>query len=109
MSHQDEQTIPRRKATVSLDNKTLKRSFTVHFQSYPLDLAEKEQLAIATAVFGNYDSTYILLHEWDGSTGEYSVRGWQYWPTVGRANTEAENRVFSCTARPKECDNIFII
>ena len=53
------QTIPRRKATVSLDNKTLKRSLAVHFQSYPLALAEKEQLAIATAsaVFGNYDST----------------------------------------------------
>ena len=27
---------------------------------------------------------------------------------VGRANTEAENRIFSCTARPKECYNIFI-
>ena len=32
-------------------------------------------------------------------------------PTVGRANTEAENQIFSCTARPKECDKniIFII
>ena len=30
-------------------------------------------------------------------------------PTVGRANTKAENRIFSCTARPKESDNIFII
>jgi len=39
------QTILWRKATVSLDNKTLKRSLTVHFQSYPLALAEKEQLA----------------------------------------------------------------
>ena len=46
------QTIPRRKATVSLD-----RSLAVHFQSYPLALAEKEQLATASAVFGNYDST----------------------------------------------------
>ena len=45
------QTIPWRKATVS------ERSFTVHFQSYPLALAEKEQLATASAVFGNYDST----------------------------------------------------
>ena len=27
----------------------------------------------------------------------------------GRANTEAENWIFFCTARPKECDNIFII
>ena len=51
------QSIPRRKATVSLDNKTLKRSLTVHFQSYPLALAEKEQLETASAVFGNYDST----------------------------------------------------
>ena len=40
-----------------LDNKTLKRSLAVHFQSYPLALAEKEQLATASAVFGNYDST----------------------------------------------------
>ena len=51
------QTIPRRKATVSLDSKTLKRSLAVHFQWYPLALAEKEQLATASAVFGNYDST----------------------------------------------------
>jgi len=51
------QTIPRRKATVLLDNKALKRSLAVHFQSYPLALAEKEQLVAANAVFGNYDST----------------------------------------------------
>jgi len=51
------QTIPRRKATVLLDNETLKRSLTVHFQSYPLALAEKEQQATTSAVFGNYDST----------------------------------------------------
>jgi len=30
-------------------------------------------------------------------------------PTVGRANTKAESRIFSCTARPKECNNILII
>ena len=23
---------------------------------------------------------YILLHDWEGNTGEYSVRGWQYCP-----------------------------
>ena len=23
---------------------------------------------------------YILLHDWEGNMGEYSVRGWQYWP-----------------------------
>ena len=23
---------------------------------------------------------YILLHDWEGNTGEYSVQGWQYWP-----------------------------
>ena len=51
------QTIPRRKATVSLDNKTLKRSLAVHFQSYPLAFAEKKQLATASATFGNNDST----------------------------------------------------
>ena len=51
------QTIPRRKATVLLDNKTLKRSLVVHFQLYPLALAEKKQLARASADFGNYEST----------------------------------------------------
>jgi len=51
------QAIPWRKATVSLENKVLKHSLAVHFQSYPLALAEKEQLATASAVFGNYDST----------------------------------------------------
>ena len=25
-------------------------------------------------------NTYILLHDWEGNTGEYSARGWQYWP-----------------------------
>ena len=29
--------------------------------------------------------------------------------TVGRDNTEAENQIFSCNARHKECDNIFNI
>ena len=52
------QTIPRRKATVSLDNKTLKRSLAVHFQ---LAFAEKEQLATTSAVFGNYDSTQSAM------------------------------------------------
>ena len=37
--------------------KLLKRSLAVLFQSYPLALAEKEQLATASAIFGNYDST----------------------------------------------------
>ena len=56
------QTILRRKATVSLNNtEILKRSLTVHFQSYPLALAEKEQLATASALFGNYDSTQSAM------------------------------------------------
>ena len=55
------QTIPWRKATVSLDNKTLKCSLTVQFQSYPLASAEKERLATASAVFGNYDSTQSAM------------------------------------------------
>jgi len=55
------QTIPKRKTTVSLDNETLKRSLAVHFQSYPLALAEKEQLATASAVFDNYDSTQSAM------------------------------------------------
>ena len=25
-------------------------------------------------------------------------------PTIGRANTEAKNRIFSCTAQAKECN-----
>ena len=55
------QTIPRRKATVSLDNKTLKHSLAVHFQSYPLALAKKDQLSTASAVFGIYDSTQSAM------------------------------------------------
>jgi len=55
------QTIPRRKATVSLDNKTLKRSLGVHFRSYPLALAEKEQLATASGIFGNYGSIQLAM------------------------------------------------
>jgi len=51
------QTIPRRKATFALDNTTLKLSLAVHFQLYPLALAEKEQLTVASAVFGNHVST----------------------------------------------------
>ena len=39
----------------------MKRSLTVHFQSYPLALAEKEQLATASALFGNYDSTQSAM------------------------------------------------
>jgi len=48
---------PRRKATVLLNNKNLKHSLAVHFQSYPLAFAEKEQLATTIVVFGNYNST----------------------------------------------------
>ena len=44
-----------------MDSKTLKRSLAVHFQWYPLALAEKEQLATASAVFGNYDSTQSAM------------------------------------------------
>jgi len=50
-------TTPRRIGPVLVNNKTLKRSFAVHFQSYSLALAEKEQLATGSAIFGNYDST----------------------------------------------------
>ena len=55
------QAIPRRKATVSLDNKNLKRSVAVHFSRIHLALAEKEQLATASAIFGNYDSTQSAM------------------------------------------------
>ena len=39
----------------------MKCSLAVHFQSYPLALAEKEQLATAIAIFGNYDSTQSAM------------------------------------------------
>ena len=56
------QTIPRRKATVLLDNKTLKRSLAVHFQSYPLALAEKGQqqpeLSLVTMTPPNQQSPF---------------------------------------------------
>ena len=33
---------------------------------------------------------YILLHDWAGNMGKYSVRGWQYWPggTIHNPRTE---------------------
>ena len=52
-----------------------------------------------------YIYIYILLHEWENIWFKAGSIG----PTVGRANTEAENQIFSCTAQPKECDNICII
>jgi len=55
------QTIPRRKATASVNNKTLKCSLAIHLQSYPLALAEKQQVATASVVFGNYDSTQSAM------------------------------------------------
>jgi len=55
------QTIPRRKATASVNNKALKCSLAIHLQSYPLALAENEQLATASVVFGNHDSTQSAM------------------------------------------------
>ena len=28
----------------------------------------------------HFRTCIILLHDWEGNTEEYSVRGWQYWP-----------------------------
>jgi len=51
---------------------------------------------------------YILLHEWEDSTENIWFKAGSIGLTVGRANTKAENRIFSRTARPKECNNIII-
>jgi len=46
------------------------------------------QKQILKCILYEQGDTYVILHEWEGSTGEYSV---SIGPTVGRANTEAEN------------------
>jgi len=51
----------------------------------------------------------ILLHEWRAVQENIQFKAGSIGPTIGRANTEVENRIFSCTARPKECNNIFIM
>ena len=35
---------------------------------------------VVVVVWGGTETCNILLHDWEGNTGEYSVRGWQYWP-----------------------------
>jgi len=57
----------------------------------------------------NSATIYKLLHEWEAVQKNIWFKAGSIGPTVGRANTEAENRIFFCTAQPKECDNIFII
>ena len=51
----------------------------------------------------------ILLHDWEGNTGEYSVRGWQYWPDrrEGQYITRELNIPLYCPTQ-KECNNRFI-
>jgi len=41
---------------------------------------------------------YILLHEWEGGTGEYLVRGWQYWPDrrEGQYRSRESNILLYC-------------
>ena len=54
-------------------------------------------------------SMQLLLHDWEGNTGEYSVRGWQYW--FDRREGQYINRELNiplyCPTQ-KECNNIFI-
>ena len=48
----------RRQARVTLDIKTPKRCLAVHLQLYPV---EKEQLATASTLFGNYNFTQSAM------------------------------------------------
>ena len=47
--------------------------------------------------------TYILLHDWEGNTEEYSVRGWQYWPDRQYITRELNIPLYCPTQ--KECYN----
>ena len=51
---------------------------------------------------------YILLHDWEGNTGEYSVRGWQYCPLRRSAVivwlTSFSELVHCCQATIKDAD-----
>ena len=44
---------------------------------------------------------YILLNDWEGNTGKYSVRIDRIGPTEGRDETEVENGI-PHIARPEE-------
>ena len=54
--------------------------FHFHFQVLPCLLIIIISTHKAREDRHRWQITYILLHKWEGSTGEYSVRGWQYWP-----------------------------
>ena len=49
----------------------------------------------------------ILLHDWEGNTGEYSVRGWQYWSDCREEQyiTRELNIPLYCPTQ-KECNNM---
>ena len=53
---------------------------------------------------------WIIIIYWVDNTGEYSVRGWQYWPDCreGQYITRELNTPFYCPTQ-KECNNRFII
>jgi len=53
------------------------------------------------------NSKYTLLHEWEGSTGEYLVEAGSTGSPYGQVNTEVKDQIFSCAAQPKEYNSIF--
>ena len=50
-----------------------------HLRDQPFS-SSVERLSSFTSDFLWSMYKYILLHDWEGNTGEYSVQGWQYWP-----------------------------
>jgi len=49
-------------------------------------------------ISAHYINLYILLHKWEGSTGKYSVRGWQYWSNrrEGQYRSRESNILLYC-------------
>ena len=62
-------------------------------------LREVQTLCACTLVSVLY--IYILLHDWEGNTGEYSVRGWQYWPERSEGQYRSRELNIPRIARPK--------
>ena len=43
-------------------------------------MSVEKQIMTSNLIYAR--NKYILLHDWEGNTGEYSVRGWQYCPSL---------------------------
>ena len=72
-----------------------------------LDARTKGQREKMTNVLYRHTYNYVLLHDFEGNMGEYSVSDRPYQPDhisliSGRDDTEVENGIFPPIARPEE-------